>query len=143
MPSLLALAESFLLLGKAINPQAVTNVHFDFDYLPSDLPSETEWKLKVTLSGTKELTPDGTETVLAFTQEVTACESTETEAVVEVHKRLANLIDSFVGLRKEELAFAEQAVMTVHSEEGDLTSLWSQGDAAPGAEEMGTAGEKS
>jgi hypothetical protein len=138
MPSLATLAESFLLLGKAIDPGAITKVHFDFDFLPSDLPGESGWELKVTLSGTQELAQEGTETVLAFTQEVHARGTSEREVVEEAHKQLTYKIESFASLRRKELDFAEQAVMTAHSQLGELDSLWSQKDPASEAGEMGT-----
>lgn len=134
MGILTTVAEALHLLGKAIDPQAITKVHFDFDHSPSDLPGQVIWKFKATLLGSKEIGDEGAE--IAFKQEWVGEGTTEEEALSGAHKIIVEHLQSFLQLRQEEAKYAEQAMMTACSQQPDLASMWPAADPV----DQGTGG---
>jgi hypothetical protein len=126
-----SLASALHLLGKSIDPNSITKVVMTFEHVPSDLIGvlEGEWHLQVILTGTKGLSEEGVQ--LGYTREFGGSGMTEEVAFKEVANLVKGEIKNFLHLREEETKFAEQAMMTVCSEQNpDLASMWPSTDAS-------------
>lgn len=134
MSPLLALADALHLLGKAIDPQSVTKVRYEFEHTPTDIPGvTTSWAFKVTLLGTKGISEEGGDQEISFTQTWSGEGNSDVEAVHQAYQRVIDHLRDFQRLRRDEAQFAEQAVMTAMSAPTDLTNLWPSEDPSPAA----------
>lgn len=131
MSLLSSIADALHLLGKAIDPSSVTQVHFDFEHTPVDMPEiGFPWTFKVTLKGAKSIQADGSKEI-AYDQSWEESGETEVEAMTNVHKSVVGHIRYFLNLRKEEATFAEQAIMVAMSPSEDLQGMWKTEDQPP------------
>jgi len=132
MSLLSSLADALHLLGKAIDPSSVTQVHFDFEHSPVDLPGiAAPWTFKATLKGVKSIEADGAKEI-SYDQSWEEPGETDVEAIANVHKNVVAHIRGFMVLRRDEATFAEQAIMAAMSSSEDLQGMWASGDSPQG-----------
>jgi len=134
------------LYGKAINRNALTSVTFDFKSSPVEvLPSSPLWEVVIKLSGDKytgdlgilnqepgigdvDEAPKVFENV--FSQEFRGTASSEEEALRVAYDEIKVRVADFLKSREEETAFAQQAMLTVASEDQvELSTLWASPEA--------------
>jgi hypothetical protein len=144
MSILSTISEALHLYGKAINRNTVTNVIFEFKNFQTDLPSTPTWEVIIRLVGktysadlrvfnravdgqpepeVESLDSNNFETV--FSQEFKGEADSEEMALKAAYDQIKGRIEYFLRAREEETAFAQQAMMSVTTDEKtELTSLW-------------------
>lgn len=146
MSILSTISEALHLYGKAINRNAVTSVTFEFKNTPTDLPSTPTWLVKVRLVGGLYLgdlndpnpvvTESGAPNFEDFSQEFNGEACSEQGALKEAYDQISGRIASFLKSREEETFFAQQAMLTVTSDDQvELSALWFHSN--PSVEEQG------
>lgn len=116
------LAASLHLLGKAIDPTSITKVEYAFRHTECDI-DEFQWEVEATLTGSTKIQEQGLD--VAYTQRWKDEGFTEYDALVKVYDQVSKAIENFHKKRLVEANLAEQAVMTVCSQQLDLGDLWS------------------
>lgn len=142
MSILSAISEALHLYGKSINRNAVTNVTFEFKNTPTDLPATPTWVVTIKLVGTTytgslvTLDPGAAEAPFpktfedVFRQEFSGEADSEQEALREAYEQIKDQVAAFLRAREEETAFAQQAMLTVTSDDQvELSSLWAASEA--------------
>jgi hypothetical protein len=143
MSILSTISEALHLYGKAINRSTVTNVILEFKNFQTDLPSTPTWEVVIRLEGktysgdlgvfnravdgqpepVETLDPKNFETV--FTQEFKGEADSEELALKAAYDQIKGRIEYFLRAREEETSFAQQAMMSVTTDEQvALTYLW-------------------
>lgn len=130
------------LYGKSINSNAFTNVTFEFKSTPTDLPETPTWVVTIKLVGTMYtgfLTapePGPTEEIPqktfedVFRQEFSGKADSEELALKAAYEQIKGQIELFLKIREEETAFAQQAMLTVSSDDqAGLSSLWGSSES--------------
>lgn len=130
-----SLAEALHLLGRSIDPNSITQVHFNLIHSPADMPGLGQsWIFTATLKGTKGLGENG-EQVLSFEQSWKGEADSDEEAFKKASKAVLDYTLGFQTLRQQEATFAEQAAMTIANTD-NLKDLWTSADPlTPMAEE--------
>jgi hypothetical protein len=146
MSILSTISEALHLYGKAINRNVLTSVTFEFKSSPVEvLPSNPIWEVTIKLSGdryTGDLSilsqessaedvseaPKVFENV--FSQEFKGAASSEELALKVAYEEIKVRVASFLRAREEETAFAQQAMLTVTSDDQvELSALWASSEA--------------
>jgi len=146
MSILSTISEALHLYGKAINRNALTSVTFEFRNSPVEvLPSNPLWEVVIKLSGDK-YTGDlsilnqepGAEDVAeapkvfenVFSQEFRGSAYSEEEALRVAYDEIKGRVALFLKAREEEAAFAQQAMLTVASDDQvELSTLWTSSES--------------
>ena len=149
MSILSTISEALHLYGKAINRNTVTNVIFEFKNFQTDLPSTPTWEVLIRLIGKAysgdlrvfNRAPDGSPATEAesiepknfetiFSQEFKGEADSEEAALKAAYDQIKGHIEYFLRAREEETVFAQQAMMSVTTEDQvELSSLWSRPNA--------------
>lgn len=138
MSHLTTLTDALHLLGKAIDPNSVTKVYFEFQHSPTDIEGiMASWAFTVTLKGTKGISEEDGAQVLSFEQTWKGEGNSDVEAFQSAHKQVLVHLEEFRRLRDQEAQFAQQSVMTALSGPEDLTGLWRSDDTQGGALQSG------
>ncbi len=145
MSILSTISESLHLYGKAINRNALTSVTIEFKSSPVEvLPANPLWEVTIKLSGdrytgdlgilSQEAGPDEVSEIPKvfeniFSQEFRGSAHSEDLALRAAYDEIKGRIADFLRAREEETAFAQQAMLTVNSDDQvELSSLWGGSD---------------
>jgi hypothetical protein len=146
MSILSTISEALHLYGKAINRNALTSVTFEFKSSPVEvLPSNPLWEVTVKLSGDKytgdlsilSQEPGAEDTGEVpkvfenmFSQEFRGAAHSEELALKAAYDEIKGRVAAFLRAREEETAFAQQAMLTVTSDDQvELSALWASSEA--------------
>lgn len=146
MSILSTISEALHLYGRAINRNVLTSVTFEFKSSPVEvLQSNPIWEVTIKLSGdryTGDLSilsqEPGAEDVgevpkvfeNVFSQEFRGVASSEELALKAAYDEIKVRVAAFLRAREEETSFAQQAMLTVTSDDQvELSTLWASSEA--------------
>lgn len=129
MSILSTISEALHLYGKSINREAVTNVTFKFRNNLTDIPSMfPTWEVTIKLVGNTAVSLEKVDEL--FSQEFKGEAGSEELALKAAYDEIKGRVAAFLRAREEETAFAQQAMLTVASDDQvALSALWASSEA--------------